>query len=56
MEFVIKEVGVELIMLGSDYCFAMGYAQAVKFLDQVDLTGPERKMILGGNAARLLML
>ena len=56
MEFVIKEVGVERIMLGSDYCFAMGYAQAVKFLDQVDLTSPERKMILGGNAARLLKL
>ena len=56
MEFVIKEVGVERIMLGSDYCFAMGYAQPVKFLDQVDLTSPERKMILGGNAARLLKL
>src|SRR6202162_4808440 len=56
MEFVIQEVGVERIMLGSDYCFAMGYAQPVKFLDQVDLTSPERKMILGGNAARLLKL
>lgn len=56
MEFVIKEVGTERIMLGSDYCFTMGYARPVQFLDQVDLTSPERKMILGGNAARLLKL
>jgi aminocarboxymuconate-semialdehyde decarboxylase len=56
MEFVIKEVGVERIMLGSDYCFTMGYARPVQFLEQVDLATPERKMILGGNAARLLKL
>src|ERR1700726_1107348 len=56
MEFVINEVGSERVMVGSDYCFIMGYAQPVKFLDQVDLTSPERKMILGGNAARLLKL
>src|SRR5215469_1473867 len=56
MEFVIKEVGTERIMLGSDYCFTMGYARPVQFLDQVDLTSPERKMILGGNAALLLKL
>src|ERR1700676_4235634 len=56
MEFVIKQVGVERIMLGSDYCFTMGYDRPVQFLDQVDLTSPERKMILGGNAARLLKM
>jgi aminocarboxymuconate-semialdehyde decarboxylase len=56
MEFVIKEMGPERIMLGSDYCFTMGYARPVQFLEQVDLTSPQRKMILGGNAARLLKL
>ena len=56
MELVIKEVGVERIMLGSDYCFAMGYDRPVQFLDQVNLATAERKMILGGNAARLLKL
>ena len=56
MEFVIKEVGAERIMLGSDYCFAMGYARPVQFLEQASLAPAERKMILGGNAARLLKL
>jgi aminocarboxymuconate-semialdehyde decarboxylase len=56
MEFVIKQVGAERIMLGSDYCFTMGYDRPVQFLEQVDLATSERKMILGGNAARLLKL
>ena len=56
MEFVIKEVGAERIMLGSDYCFTMGYARPVQFLEQVDLTSQDRKMILGGNASRMLKL
>jgi aminocarboxymuconate-semialdehyde decarboxylase len=54
MEFVIREVGAERIMLGSDYCFTMGYSRPVQFLEQLDLGSAERKMILGGNAARLL--
>lgn len=56
MEFVIKEVGAERVMLGSDYCFTMGYDRPVQFVEQVNLTGSERKMILGGNAARILKL
>jgi aminocarboxymuconate-semialdehyde decarboxylase len=56
MEFVIKQVGAERIMVGSDYCFTMGYDHPVQFLDQVDLTSTQRKMILGGNAERLLKL
>jgi aminocarboxymuconate-semialdehyde decarboxylase len=43
-------------MLGSDYCFTMGYDQPVRFLDQVDLGSEQRTMILSGNAARLLKL
>jgi aminocarboxymuconate-semialdehyde decarboxylase len=56
MEFVIAEVGAERVMLGSDYCFTMGDDRPVQFLEQVDLSSPQRKMILGGNAARLLKL
>jgi len=56
MEFVINAVGAERIMLGSDYCFTMGYDRPVQFLEQVDLASAQRKMILGGNAARLLKL
>jgi aminocarboxymuconate-semialdehyde decarboxylase len=56
MEFVIQQVGPERVMVGSDYCFTMGYDQPVQFLDQLDLSGVQRQMILGGNAERILKL
>jgi len=56
MEFVISEVGAERIMVGSDYCLDMGYERPVHFLDQVNITSAQRKMILGENAARMLKL
>ena len=56
MEFVIREMGAERVMLGSDYCFDMGYERPVEFLEQINLTSAQRKMVLGGNAARLLKL
>lgn len=56
MEFVIKEVGVDRVLTGSDYCFDMGYVNPVQFVDRLDLSTGERKMILGGNAARVLKL
>jgi aminocarboxymuconate-semialdehyde decarboxylase len=56
MDFVIKEVGAERVMIGSDYCYSMGYDRPVEFLEQMDLTGAQRRMILGGTAAKLLKL
>ena len=56
MEFVIGEVGADRIMIGSDYCLDMGYEQPVHFLDQVNLTSAQRKLIQGDNAARILKL
>jgi aminocarboxymuconate-semialdehyde decarboxylase len=56
MEFLIREVGAERILLGSDYCFDMGYERPVQFLDQINLTSAQRRMILGGNAAKLLKI
>jgi len=56
MEFVIGEVGAERIMIGSDYCLDMGYERPVHFLDQVNISSAQRKMILGDNAARILKL
>ena len=56
MEFVIREMGAERVMLGSDYCFDMGYERPVEFLEQINLTSAQRKLVLGGNAARLLKL
>jgi aminocarboxymuconate-semialdehyde decarboxylase len=56
MEFLIQEVGAERILLGSDYCFDMGYDQPVRFLEQINISSAKRKMILSENAARLLKL
>jgi aminocarboxymuconate-semialdehyde decarboxylase len=56
MEFVISEVGADHIMIGSDYCLDMGYERPVHFLDQVNITSAQRKMILEDNAARMLKL
>jgi aminocarboxymuconate-semialdehyde decarboxylase len=56
MEFVISTVGAERVMLGSDYCFEMGYDRPVQFLEQINLSSAQRKMILGGTAAKLLKL
>jgi aminocarboxymuconate-semialdehyde decarboxylase len=56
MEFVIREVGAERVMIGSDYCFDMGYERPIQFLEQINLTSAQRKMILGGTAAKLLKL
>jgi aminocarboxymuconate-semialdehyde decarboxylase len=56
MEFVISTVGAERVMIGSDYCFDMGYERPVQFLEQINLSSEQRKMILGGTAAKLLKL
>ncbi len=56
MEFVIRTVGAERVLIGSDFCFDMGYERPVQFLEQIDLTSEQRKMIMGGTAAKLLKL
>ncbi|HEV2549273.1 MAG TPA: amidohydrolase family protein [Stellaceae bacterium] len=56
MEYVIAEVGVDRIMLGSDYCFVVGYKHPVQFVDELRLSPDERNMILGGTAATLLKI
>ena len=56
MQFVIQEVGVDHVLLGSDYCFDMGYSQPVQFVNQLELSSAQRRMILGGTAARILKL
>jgi len=56
MEFVIREVGAERVMIGSDYCFDMGVDRPLELLEQAIISSAQRKMILGENAARLLKL
>ncbi|MCA8036566.1 amidohydrolase [Burkholderia arboris] len=56
LSFLIENVGIDRLVLGSDYCFDMGYAQPVRFLDRLDLPDDQRAMVLGGNAGRLLRI
>lgn len=56
LKFLISEVGAERVMLGSDYCYDMGYDQPVQFIEQAGLSAAQRNLILGGNAGRMLKL
>ena len=56
MEFIISQVGVDRIMLGSDYCFPVGYDRPVENVEELHLNPDERKMILGGTAAKILKI
>jgi aminocarboxymuconate-semialdehyde decarboxylase len=56
MEFVISEVGADRVMIGSDYCFDMGYERPLELIEELRLSTAQRNMILGGTAAKLLKL
>ena len=56
LKFVISMVGADRVMIGSDYCFDMGYERPLSILDEAGLSDADRKLIMGGNAARLLKM
>jgi aminocarboxymuconate-semialdehyde decarboxylase len=57
LEYLIKLVGVDRIMVGSDYCFDIAYEEPVKFVEGVkSLSSGQKQQILWGNAATLLRL
>jgi aminocarboxymuconate-semialdehyde decarboxylase len=52
---LIRLVGADRVLLGSDYCFDMGLVDPVGTIERLDsLTEAERDLILGKTAARLL--
>ncbi|MFL5362396.1 MAG: amidohydrolase family protein, partial [Myxococcales bacterium] len=54
---MIRQVGADRVVLGSDYIFDMGYDKPVEVVEKLtELSDRDRQMILGGNAARLLKL
>jgi aminocarboxymuconate-semialdehyde decarboxylase len=56
LRYLIDLVGADRVMLGSDYCFDMGYERPVKAVTALKLSRNDEEKILGGNAARLLRL
>ena len=56
LDYLIKLVGVDRVMMGSDYCFDMGYDRPVKVVTALKLSRTDQEKILGANAARLLRL
>ncbi len=54
---LVRLVGADRVMLGSDYCFDMGLTDPVATVARIDgLTDAQREQIRGGTAARLLRL
>jgi aminocarboxymuconate-semialdehyde decarboxylase len=56
LEYVISQVGVDRVVLGSDYCFDVGYERPVEAVEELRLNSEQRRMILGGTAAKLLKI
>jgi aminocarboxymuconate-semialdehyde decarboxylase len=55
LKFLLDLVGTDRVVLGSDYCFDMGYERPLEILDQVEgLSAEQRAQVAGGNAGRLL--
>ena len=54
---LVRLVGADRVMLGSDYCFDMGLTDPVGTVERLSaLSDAERDLILGATAAKLLRL
>jgi aminocarboxymuconate-semialdehyde decarboxylase len=57
LRYLIDLVGADRVMVGSDYCFDLGYDRPVQVVTGVKgLTREQQARILGGNAAKLLAI
>ena len=54
LRFLVGLVGADRVVLGSDYCFDMGYERPRDVVMKTGLGAADREKIFGGNAGRLL--
>ena len=53
---LVRLVGADRVMLGSDYCFDMGLDDPLATVQRLKITEEEKKLIAGANALKLLGL
>ena len=56
LEYLISVVGAERLVIGTDYPMLMGDFTPVERIMQLNISGEERNLILGGNAAGALKI
>ena len=56
LNFIISQVGADRVMIGSDYCFDMGYERPLAMLDELKISDADKKLIAGETAARILKI
>ena len=56
LEFLVKQMGADHVMIGTDYPYDMGHYDPLDQIAKADLTDEQRAQIIGGTAARLLGL
>jgi len=56
LQYLVKVVGADRVVVGTDYPMAMGDFESVSKVKQLDLADADREKILGGNAAHALNL
>jgi aminocarboxymuconate-semialdehyde decarboxylase len=55
--YLVKQMGSDRVLLGTDYPFDMGEADPVGYISGVrSLSRTDKEQIWGGNAARLLKI
>ncbi len=55
LEYLVKVIGADRVLMGSDYCFPIAYEQPVKIVaDHSTLDAKAKRDIVEGNARRLL--
>jgi aminocarboxymuconate-semialdehyde decarboxylase len=56
LRYLVHTVGADRVVLGSDFCFDMGYERPRDIVGRVGLSAADVRKVLGGTAARMLRL